>query len=43
MDTITITIYIINLQFCVCKVLLEGSMSHIFGLGPTFHFMAKNR
>ena len=38
------TIYLIDLSFSVyiLKVLLEGSVSHIFYLGPSFHFMAKN-
>ena len=26
---------------CILKVLLEGSMSQIFDLGPSFHFMTK--
>ena len=38
------TIYLIDLSFSVyiLKVLLEGSVSQIFYLGPSFHFMAKN-
>ena len=38
------TIHIIHLRFSVCiiKVLLEGSVSRILYLGPSFHFMAKN-
>ena len=41
---ISVTIYLIDLRFSVyiLKVLLEGSMSQIFYLGPSFHFMAKN-
>ena len=26
----------------ILKVFLEGSVSQIFDLGPSFHFMAKN-
>ena len=38
------TIYIIKMKFsmCILKVLPEGSVSQIFDLGPSFHFMAKN-
>ena len=41
---ISVPSHIIHLTFSVCslKVLLEGSMSQIFYLGPSFHFMAKN-
>ena len=41
---ISFTIYVIDLRFSVynLKVLLEGSVSQIFYLGPSFHFMAKN-
>ena len=41
---ISVTIHIIPLRFSVCilKVLLEGSVSQIFDLGPSFYFMAKN-
>ena len=41
---ISVTIYIIQLTFSVwvLKVLLEGSSSQIYYLGPSFHFMAKN-
>ena len=38
------TVCDIDLRFSVyfLKVPLEGSMSQIFDLGPSFHFMAKN-
>ena len=41
---ISFTIYIIHLKFpvCILKVLLEGSVSQTFYLGPSFYFMAKN-
>ena len=41
---ISVTIYIIDLRFSVyiLKVLLEGSLSQFFYLGPSFHFMTKN-
>ena len=41
---ISVTIYVIDLRFSVCilKVLLEGSVSQILDLGPSFHFMPKN-
>ena len=41
---ISLTIYVIDLRFSVynLKVLLEGSVSQIFYLGPSFHFMAKD-
>ena len=41
---ISVTIYLIDLSFSVyiLKVLLEGSVSQFFYLGPSFHFMAKN-
>ena len=40
---ISVTICAIDLRFSVyiLKVPLEGSMSQIFDLGPSFHFMAK--
>ena len=40
----SVTIYITELKFSVwiLKVLLEGSVSHFFYLGPSFHFMTKN-
>ena len=40
---ISVTIYIINLRFSVCilKVVLEGRVSQISYLGPSFYFMAK--
>ena len=43
MDT-SITIYIIYLIFSVSilKVVLQGSVSHIFNIGPSFYFMEKN-
>ena len=41
---ISVTIYAIDLRFSVyiLKVPLEGSVSQILDLGPSFHFMAKN-
>ena len=41
---ISITIHVIDLRFSVyiLKVLLEGSVSQIVYLGPSFYFMAKN-
>ena len=41
---ISVTIYITELKFSVwiLKVLLEGSVSQIFDLGPSFYFMTKN-
>ena len=41
---ISVTIYITHPKFSVSifKVLLEGSVSQIIDLGPTFYFMAKN-
>ena len=41
---ISLTIYVIGLRFSVynLKVLLEGSVSQFFYLGPSFYFMAKN-
>ena len=41
---ISVTIYLIDLGFSVyiLKVLLEGRVSQILYLGPSFHFMAKN-
>ena len=41
---ISVTIYIVDLKFSVCilKVLLEGRVSQIFIVGPSFHFMTKN-
>ena len=41
---ISVTNYAIDLRYSVyiLKVPLEGSMSQIFDLGPSFHFMAKN-
>ena len=41
---ISVTIYITELKFSVYipKVLLEGSVSQIFVLGPSFNFMTKN-
>ena len=40
---ISVTINIAELKFSVwiLKVLLEGSLSQIFDLGPSFHFMTK--
>ena len=42
---ISITIYAIDLRFSVyiLKVPLEGIVSQIFYLGPSFYFMAKNQ
>ena len=42
---ISVTIYDIDLRFSVyiLKVPLEGSVSQLFYLGPSFHFMAKKR
>ena len=36
-------IYVIDLKFCVCipNIRVEGSMSQIFNLGPSFYFMSK--
>ena len=41
---ISLTIYIINLKLSVSilNVPLEGSVSQIFDLGPSFYFMTKN-
>ena len=41
---ISVTIYNIDLESSVSilNVLLEGSMSQIFDLGPSFYFMTKN-
>ena len=41
---ISVTIYAIDLGFSVyiLKAPLEVSVSQIFDLGPSFHFMAKN-
>ena len=41
---ISLTIYIIKLNFFVniLNVPLEGSVSQIFDLGPSFYFMIKN-
>ena len=41
---ISLIIYTITLKFsmCILKVLLEGRVSQIFYLGPSFHFRAKN-
>ena len=41
---ISLIIYTIALKFamCILKVLLEGSVSQIFYLGPGFHFRAKS-
>ena len=41
---ISLTIYVIDLRYSVyiLKVLVEGSVSQIFYLGPSFYFMAKN-
>ena len=41
---ISVNIYIIDLKFSVCilKVLVEGSVSQIFYLGPSFYLMTKN-
>ena len=40
---ISVNIYIIDLEFsmCILEVLVEGSMSQIFDLGPSFYFMTK--
>ena len=42
---ISVTINITELKFSVwiLKVLLEGSVSQIFYLGPSFHFMTRNK
>ena len=32
----------LKLSVCIHKVLLEGSMSQIFDLGPSFYCMSKN-
>ena len=41
---ISLDIYIVNLKFSmsIIKVFFEGSVSQIFDLGPSFHFMEKN-
>ena len=41
---ISVSINITELKFSVwiLKVLLEGSVSQIFDLGSSFHFMTKN-
>ena len=41
---ISLTIYVIGMKcyVCILKVLLEGRMSQIFDLGPSFHFRAKS-
>ena len=41
---ISVNIYSIDLKFSVCtiKILLEGSVSQIIYLGPSFYFMPKN-
>ena len=41
---ISVSIHVIGLRFSVysLKVLLEGSVSQIFCLGPRFYFMTKN-
>ena len=41
---ISVIIYITELKFSVYipKVLLEGNVSQIVVLGPSFHFMTKN-
>ena len=41
---ISVTIYAVNLRFSVyiLKILIEGSVSQIFDLGPSLYFMAKN-
>ena len=41
---ISLDIYIVNLKFSmsIIKVFLEGRMSQIFELGPSFHFLEKN-
>ena len=38
-----VTIYVIDLRFVVCilKVLLEGSVSQIFNVGPSFFLCQK--
>ena len=40
----SLTIYIIKLKLSVAifNVLLEGSLSQFFYLGPSFYFMIKN-
>ena len=42
---ISSTIQVINLKFsmCVLKCLLEGSVSQIFCLGPSYHVMYKKK
>ena len=39
----TVTIHVIDLKFSVCvlNIPLEGSVSQIFYLGPSFYFMSK--
>ena len=41
-SNISFTIYVINIHLSVHlpKVLLEGGMSQIFGIGPSNHFMS---
>ena len=36
--------YVIKMNFSVCahKVPLEGSLSQIFNIGPSYYFMSKN-
>ena len=38
---ISVTIYVTEMNFSVCahKVPLEGSMSQIFNIGPSYYFM----
>ena len=42
---ISVTIYVIVMNFSVCahEVTLEGSISQIFNIGPSYYFMSKKR